>query len=230
MARNNAGARAGAKNEVTAAVVNALSEAGVTGYADTMLKALHDEGEAMRAAGENAWSAIRNAFRTVLEKHGTDAATVVLSRFKDRAKLENEGADYGRALNYATTLGKAIKAVKAGKKLPATLWDLSRGAWNAKEGKIADLFADTKAKSGRKPGGKTSQTEKAGEPAKVSTAQSVGLAAVSSFKAKEAGELSEVLALVDALHGPFRKEWLTEAKALALAISARQAQAGTGTK
>lgn len=230
--KQNTRARSGAGNkaELSAAVVNVLSEAGVTGYADTMLEALHAEAKAVEAAGASAWQVIRDTFRTVLETHGDDAARVVLARFRDRAKLEG---DAGRAANYSSTLTKALKAKAGGAKLPDTLWKASRKEWikpEADGGKFAKLFAETKGKQGRKPGGKTSKPEAKPEAGKATQAESIGAAAVSSFKAKEADALSEVLKLVDGLRGPFRKEWLDAAKESALAISARQAQASTGTK
>lgn len=228
--KNKAGARAsGNKAELSAAVVNALSEAGVTGYADTMLGALHAESKAHEEASASAWTIIRDTFRTVMETHGDDAARVVLARFRDRAKLEG---DAGRAANYSSTLTKALKAKASGKKLPAALWAASRKEWVKAEkdgGKFAALFAETKGKQGRKPGGKTAQVTKP-EAGKATQAESIGAAAVSSFKAKEADALSEVLKLVDGLRGPFRQEWLTAAKESALAITARMAQASTGTK
>jgi hypothetical protein len=222
--------------ETAAKVVNVVSESVITGYAGAMLEATSAEREAITSATASAWKAVRGIFRTVLETHGPEAAGIVLSRYKDRAKLENEGKDAGRATNYATTLGKALRALKAGKTLPAELWDASRDEWNAGKGKDGKpdgrfyaLFADTAAKSGRKPGGKPAKPE-AGE-AEGEEAGSVGEEAVKAIRGAAGSKLDALLSeVVSQLRGDFLNEWLDQSRELGQAILARQAMAATGTR
>ena len=188
-----------------------------------------------KAAGaESAWSGVMGQVASVATdatlgtlKHRGALVADVIDRVKAAGLTAGPGPLKARTSQYGADLSKVARALKADKDIPADLWKASRTKFNE-----ATFWSDAGAKStrGRKPAGKVNQTGGKPDAGKASSAESIGAAAVSSFKVKEADALSEVLKLVDGLRGPFRKEWLDGAKELALAIAARQAQAGTGTK
>lgn len=224
-----ANANEGTKDEQAAAITNAAGEDTILTLSGRMLAAVELEAGVIEAAelqkaeaSGNAWAIVRDTLRETLQAHGHKAAGLVLTRFKDRAALVSDKVK-ARAGQYAALLNRAVKAAAAGKEVPVKLWAVGREAWSE-----AAFWRDAGIMSsrGRKAAngnGKTARTGEGGEEG----GETVGKAAM---KATADKELSEVMEAVAMLKGPFRKEWMREAKELAIAILARQAQASGGSR
>lgn len=215
------------KPERAARVVNKIGEDAALNLSGKMLAAVELEAGVIEAAEQqkaeasgNAWAIVRDVTRDTLREFGPEGAGLVLERFKDRAALLGDKVK-ARSRQYASLLNRAVKAGKADKAVPEKLWAASRTEWTeAAFWKDAGIMSN----KGRKAANGTAKVaHKAGGEGE----ESVGGAAVTATKDKD---LSEVMELVAGLNGPFRKEWMKGAKELALAITARQAQASGGSR
>lgn len=190
----------------------------------------------LEKAGQTAWAKCRDALFSVLngkpdkaEDGSTIPVTVtahlLLDAFRDFCKEAATGQEtMKRGVQYASDLRRAVKLIEKGGKLPADLKKATRSAWNdAEVWREAGILAPSgkakgsdKAKSGGKVKGKTPAADDGTEkPAGVAEAADK--------------PLSEVMALVARLTGPFRAEWMETAKAEAERILRKQvASTGNG--
>lgn len=215
------------KPERAARIVNKIGEDAALNLSGKMLAAVELEAGVFEAAEQqkaeasgNAWAIVRDVTREALREFGPEGAGLVLERFKDRAALLGDKIK-ARSRQYASLLNRAVKAGKADKAVPEKMWAASRAEWTeAAFWKDAGIMSN----KGRKAANGTGKAaHKEGEEGE----ESVGAAAVTATKDKD---LSEVMEAVAMLKGPFRKEWMREAKELAVAILARQAKAGGGSR
>lgn len=205
--------------EKAAAVVNKITEALIAERAGKMHAAFTIEGQVFeKAEGEKAtasgacWTVLRDTFRDTLAEFGPDGADVVADTFKARATLDGDKIK-ARAGSYVSSLKRASKAVRKGLELPAGIWELSRGDYS--EHPFWQGQKDKRGSSRKKDAGKKDADADVGEAAE---------------KAVKDSDLSELNSLLVQLTGPFRAEFLAEAKALALATLQRQTAAKGGSR
>lgn len=186
----------------------------------------------LEKAGQTAWTKCRDALLAVLNgkpDKGEDGelipvtatAHLLLDAFRDHCKEASKGQEtMKRGAQYAADLRRAVKLIEKGGKLPAELRKATRSAWNdAEVWREAGILAPSgKAKDAGKAKGK-GKTPAADD----GTGQTAGVAEAADKP------LSEVLALVARLTGPFRAEWMETAKAEAARILRKQvASTGNG--
>lgn len=192
--------------------------------------------QAMLEAGVSAWSKCRDTIHGIIERKHTPEekkaakeagealvpSYVIAGYVLDALRTASEeaaatDAKMNRGKQYASDLRRAVKVLAKDGKIPAALWRATRSQWNDSP---VWQEAGILAKSGKKKG----QTSQSGGNAQDGEEGDVAQAAL-----KADPELSELMTIVATLVGPFRSEFLTEAKELALRIAKKQgASTGSG--
>lgn len=208
---------------------------------DSMLAAVAQEAgvrtkaeQDLLTASVTAWAKCRDTLKLVMERKPSKAelkaakeageaitpAHVIAGAVLDALRTASEEAaktdqKMSRGKQYASDLRRAVKLAAKGKAVPDKLWTATRTQWNEHE-----VWKDEGilAASGKKKGSKAAEADGASEEGDVAAA---------ALKADP--ELSELMTVVATLHGPFRAEFMEQAKELALRIAKKQGQAtGTG--
>jgi hypothetical protein len=196
--------------------------------AGALFKALEAEvaarkvaGEAIAKAGAAAWSSMVPVVRDAVRDLGHVNAKVILDAFRSRCTLAGEEMKKGQ--QYASDLGRIIRAAAAGKDIPASVFAGGRDTY------LNDPF--WQASGILKKTGPTKGKGKAGKAEAEAAGESVGTVAA---KANKDAAWGRICAHVATLKGPFKAEAYAAMEELLLGICQKQALATgngkTGTK
>ena len=191
-------------------------------------KARKDAEATITKASDAAFATCRDTILGILKDKldGVKNAKLALEALRTAAKAND---DLKRGIQYASDLSRAVRAVEAGKAIPAKLAKAGRTAWCE-----ADFWRDAGILNARKPrageGNKDSGNKDSDDAADKAMDSKAGETAGAKL-AKVAGTLVEdaalngILAKLAGLEGPFRAEAYREVSAVLDRITAKQAQA-----
>jgi hypothetical protein len=178
-------------------------------------------GQAIAKASAAAWASMVPVVRDAVKELGPVNAKVILDGFRSRCTLAGE--EMKRGIQYASDLGRIVRAAVAGKEIPASVFSGGRDTY------LNDPF--WQASGILKKTGPTKGKGKAGKAEAEAAGESVGTVAAKANKDKAWQEICTMLAT---LRGPFKAEAYAAMREVLLGISEKQALATgngkTGTK
>lgn len=186
---------------------------------------------AEKAKGD-AFNRVRAALLSVFDgrkpEEAVEDAAVLLEAYKtDAAKVG--GAVKARSIVYAGNLARVVKLARKGKTVPDALRTCSLKDWLDAPVWREEGVMSSRGRKPNPPAG-PAQPAPAAKEGEGDPANAAAAAAVTAAAEKLDTDLAEVMALVKALHGPFRKQALKAVQEVLRSHIAKQEAAEGGSR